>query len=255
MIRRPARGFTLLEILVVVAMIVLLIAILLPTIARARSKAQRVACQTQLHQLVLAWHQYLDANHGQFPHGRTLSVDFGGKQGTYNQYLVSRPLNRYAGLPPTTPQADIFHCPSDCGGEISSATGQVDSTGSCYDYYGTSYKANRFLVGADLPVSPADPCAPVVQSMNDKILHLTRSQIDGESQLILLGDFGWEDTWNPASSCRMEWHARTAWHNIGFMDGHADFTPIYKGAYVSSRYTVLPIQSLQREAAALQSKR
>lgn len=254
MTRRPVRGFTLLEIVVVVAVIALLIAILMPSISRARSQAHRVTCQTQLHQLVLAWHQYLDANRGQFPHGKTLSVDFGGKQGTYSPYLVSRPLNPYVGLPGTTPQAEIFRCPSDRGGEIDAGSGQEETTASCYQYYGTSYKTNRFLVGADLPISAADPCAPVVQQMNEKILSLTRTQIDDEARLILLGDFGWEDAWNLASTNRLEWHARPAWHNIGFMDGHADFTPIYKGIYTNSRYTVVPLKSLQREALSLQSK-
>ena len=37
-------------------------------------------------------------------------------------------------------------------------------------------------------------------------------------------------------------------HNIGFMDGHADFTPIYKGVYVDDRYTLVPFRNLQREA-------
>lgn len=254
MIRRSANGFTLLEMLVVVAAVALLVAILLPSIAQARRQAQRVTCQTQIRQLVIAWHQYLDANGGRFPHGKTLSVDFGGKQSAYNQYLVARPLNRFVGLAATAPEAKLFHCPSDRD-ETTEKTGtEVPPAVSCYDYYGTSYKANRFLVGAELLASPADPCAPVVEAMNDKLMALTRDQLGDESRLVLLGDFGWEDAWNPASSTRIEWHGRTSWHNIGFMDGHADFILIDKGIYVGTRYTVLPIKGLQREAAALQKR-
>lgn len=252
--RRSAHGFTLLEILVVVAVIALLAAILMPSLAKARQQAQRVTCQAQLRQLINAWYQYLDANAGRFPHGKTMSVDFGGKQSKYNQYLVSRPLNRYLGLDAMTSDAAIFHCPSDREGLSTDASSEPPPVTNCYDYYGTSYKANRLLVGSEVMASPVDPCAGVIQQMNEKIMGLTRDQIDDEARLILLGDFGWEDTWNPASSARIEWHFRSSWHNLGFMDGHADFTPVQKGIYVSARYTVLPFKTLQRDAAALQAR-
>jgi prepilin-type N-terminal cleavage/methylation domain-containing protein/prepilin-type processing-associated H-X9-DG protein len=50
-VRRVARGFTLIEILVVVAIIALLISILLPSLSKARELARGVACGTHMNQV------------------------------------------------------------------------------------------------------------------------------------------------------------------------------------------------------------
>jgi prepilin-type N-terminal cleavage/methylation domain-containing protein len=52
------RGFTLIELLVVVAAIAILLAILLPSLRRARELARRAACQGNLRQLQVAWETY-----------------------------------------------------------------------------------------------------------------------------------------------------------------------------------------------------
>ncbi len=64
----PPRGFTLIELLVVIAVVSVLIALLLPAVQSARSAARRAQCQSQLHQLCLALHNYHDA-HRMLPAG------------------------------------------------------------------------------------------------------------------------------------------------------------------------------------------
>ncbi len=59
-------GFTIIELLVVVAIIAVLVAILLPAIKNAREKAKTVLCQTNEKQLFLIVSMFLDANNGVF---------------------------------------------------------------------------------------------------------------------------------------------------------------------------------------------
>lgn len=69
--RPPAirrRGFTLVELLVVVAIIGVLVALLLPAVQGARESARRSSCTNHLHQLALAAHSYV-ATKGHFPAG------------------------------------------------------------------------------------------------------------------------------------------------------------------------------------------
>ena len=61
------RGFTLVEVLVIVAIIGILVALLLPAIHSARRSARRSICSSHERQVALAVHNYIDANHDRFP--------------------------------------------------------------------------------------------------------------------------------------------------------------------------------------------
>lgn len=66
-LRTARAGFTLVELLVVIALIALLIAILLPALSRARGLAQSVACLSNLRQLQTCWLMYANDHGGTLP--------------------------------------------------------------------------------------------------------------------------------------------------------------------------------------------
>ncbi len=65
--RRPA-GFTLVEVLVVVAILGVLFGLLMPALRRARTTAQQVRCAAILREWGQAFHLYADQYHGLLPH-------------------------------------------------------------------------------------------------------------------------------------------------------------------------------------------
>ena len=160
---RAVRGFTLIELLVVIAIIAILAAMLLPALARAKSKAQAVKCVSNLKQLQLGWQLYAgDFNDFMLPNAPLgagssatdptrnamswcsgASEGWGNYDGNTNRFYYSTSIL----APFMGGQLEVYRCPAD---NIPSANGQRLRTysmnsqmGNVYSYNTTkSYNAN-----------------------------------------------------------------------------------------------------------------
>jgi type II secretion system protein G len=94
-----ARGFTLIELIVVVAIISILAAILIPNFLHARAEAASSACEGNLKQIASALEEYAVDNGGQYP-STSGPVDVNLFGGVGNPYLSS---------PPTDPAGGTYH--------------------------------------------------------------------------------------------------------------------------------------------------
>jgi prepilin-type N-terminal cleavage/methylation domain-containing protein len=69
MIMEKHRAFTLIELLLVIAIIALLLSIMMPGIDKAKKQAQAIACLEQLHQWAIVMHSYASEHDGAFMQG------------------------------------------------------------------------------------------------------------------------------------------------------------------------------------------
>ena len=137
------RAFTLIELLVVIAIIAVLMAILIPTLDRAREQGRRAVCLSNLKQLALAWNMYADENDDKIVNGEaagsgngqaptpSLSQNrhggekywVGGDCGDFwNDEHLPREIQlnalRNGALYPYTKKETLYRCPTGVRGEM-----------------------------------------------------------------------------------------------------------------------------------------
>jgi len=105
---RIKSAFTLIELMVVIAIIGLLIGILTPALSRAKSNARRTACATNLRQVGTTLRLYMDANHERFPFSSFMPSIGPAPLTIEKPIFVADILVRSSKSDP-----EIFHCPND----------------------------------------------------------------------------------------------------------------------------------------------
>jgi len=132
-------GFTLIEILVVVAIIALLAAILFPVFGRARENARRASCMSNLKQIMLGVMMYTQDYDERLP--ILVSTDYPG----------SRVMPWFQRLVPYIKSSQLFQCPSD-----NNTTERLQDAVPSAQRFPVSYAANSYSttgVGGSLNVA------------------------------------------------------------------------------------------------------
>lgn len=94
-----SKGFTLVELLVVISIIALLLGILLPTMSKARQQAKKLVCTSNMRQVGIAVQAYIIDSKNHLPPSSCHIIN-------PDQYWL-RILSKYTG------EQLLFHCPSD----------------------------------------------------------------------------------------------------------------------------------------------
>lgn len=115
------RGFTIIELLVVISIIAVLVSLLLPAVQQARESARSAQCKSNLRQIAIALHNYTDVHNGYMP--------FHVGDGDMTDASES---GMFALLPYCEGNPAMFRCPDDIG--------SFEDSTPFWDTYGSSYK-------------------------------------------------------------------------------------------------------------------
>jgi len=247
---RKSKGFSLVELLVVMGIISLLISILLPSISRSRESARSVKCLSNLRQIGQATQMYLHENKGSFflralndgPNpddnyatlfrfvGSPGENPYNGNANPYKFGGNKRYLNQYLNTSDTNDQA-VWICPTDPG---------------LYKFTGTSYGANLFV--------KKTATEPDVKGLAlDDLQSIKVTQIKNSSSFVVAAEHGANQlAWLNGGSTNelgkisgvqvltpaaMFWHSKSRTWNVLFADGHCGAVDIKASTLSTSEYT------------------
>jgi prepilin-type N-terminal cleavage/methylation domain-containing protein len=211
-------AFTLIELLMVIAIIAILAALLLPVLSAAKRRAWAAQCQSNLHQIGLGMKMYADENNDCYPESGGLiqwgATDAQTKKYGWMEQIVSGVQN-----------TNVYHCPGNAQlpAANQSAFNYFNGVRAAYVVAGSFAAVN----GAAIKYSGAFVLSgDTIDS--GRYFSAEDSDKDDYSQNCVGGD----DNGTPA----VEWQAHAKGQNLLFEDGHVKFCKGYNTNEMTFRY-------------------
>jgi prepilin-type N-terminal cleavage/methylation domain-containing protein/prepilin-type processing-associated H-X9-DG protein len=186
------KAFTLIELLIVIAIIALLAAILFPVFARARENAKRSSCQSNLKQISLGMAQYVQDYDEKFP-----CIWSGGSFPGSWHWMDS--------IMPYSKNDQIFNCPSDTYSGNSyvfrdPSTNPGNST-NAPDNFGSYGAANAYWQDGTITSGNWKIASPMAQNGVGNTQPIVR--VEAPADTILIGDSNgsFQMAWQYANCC------------------------------------------------------
>ena len=220
-------GFTLIELMAVIAIIGILAALLLPVLNSARNKARRTTCLNNLRQISLGVRMYADDSNDKSPNPTN---------GTRNVYIAYKALMKnYVGLKgPSSERDKVFACPADTfyydytlnlhyprplvGYVAERVCEQSNSDYSSYQFNAGNL-FSRFTIHGTKIVRPGIAGQPL-----GAIEHPARTVLVAEVPAFI--PFSWHQPQRPVSSTRNDFF-NNAKDMMSFVDGHVNYIKMY----------------------------
>jgi prepilin-type N-terminal cleavage/methylation domain-containing protein/prepilin-type processing-associated H-X9-DG protein len=191
-LKKSAAGFTLVELLVVVAIIGLLIGLLLPAVQAARNAARRISCCNNLHQIGIGLQNYhaahktfppggIERRSARYPHGRQLAwsvflLPFIEQEALYKTLDLSKGFDAQENAEAAAQVIPTYLCPS-----VARSSMLVDGRAAC-DYGG--------IYGERITGPNSPPKGTMIYNRAIRI----REILDGTTHtLIISEDSNWTD--------------------------------------------------------------
>jgi prepilin-type N-terminal cleavage/methylation domain-containing protein len=194
------RGFSLLELLAVIAVLGIVAALLLPSLSRAQARAKRTSCLSNLKQVNLGLRMYAEDNGDTLPNTNAVMSAYKGL------------VKTYVGLEaPSSPNDRLFTCPADRFSV--DALNNAVTAGSMHESLAWDYSSYGF--------NGLNRMSESLPGVAGKKLSSLRS---GKTVLLAEDSAFFGFSWHEPATPPLRKNARSG---VSFSDGHSAYIQIY----------------------------